>query len=185
MSLSLPPGVVGVSVQVDGTAIPEETAKNEIPLDPGPHRIVVTARDREPFAANMEAKEREHTELDVRMNPTAPPPRPLEPPPADNRRVGAIASTAGAVALITGGVLAFSQAGREQAEARRTCAALLVPCDDLSDPIRTWDALALAGWVGGAGLGVLSVFLWKDIITKPKQTAVVVTPGGLLLRGSF
>jgi len=53
--------------------------------------------------------------------------------------------------------------------------------------VRTWDAVALASFIGAAGLTTLAIVLW----VKPKAVASAPTarielrPGGLAVSGSF
>ncbi len=101
----------------------------------------------------------------------------------------AILATAGAVVLVGGGVASFILAGSAADDAKAACLKQ-VSCDDKKGPVRTYDALALAGWIGGAGLGAVAVILWSSGGTKdspePKRTTTI-TPGplGVTVTGSF
>ena len=78
-------------------------------------------------------------------------------------------TTAGALAAIGGGIASVLYAGNIAEQARRECPAR-VTCDDERQRVRTWDTLALGGFVVGAGLGVLSVVLWTR---KSRSTAAI------------
>lgn len=124
--------------------------------------------------------------------------KPAEPPPASEvpapeagpKRSLAlpIATTAGAVALVAGGVAAFLVAGNKASDASTLCRTKL-SCDDERSSVRTFDTLALAGFVSGAALGGLSVVLW---VRKPKADAAQTTkprlrigPSGVFVEGTL
>ena len=134
----------------------------------------------------------------------APPPRRLRRAPAENEllrarstsplpkaahgrsRVLPIATTAGAVVLAGTGVAMFLVAGSAQTNAQEDCATKLT-CDDRRARVRTFDALALGGFIGAVGLGVVSVILWTS---KPSEQAAAnarlqAGPGTFALEGSF
>jgi hypothetical protein len=119
---------------------------------------------------------------------TAPPP--VTEPPADTARgpsrVLPIVTTAGAVVLAGTGVAMFLAAGSAQTKAQDDCATL-VSCDDRRSKVRTFDALALGGFIGAVGLGVVSVVLWTS---KPSEHASAAArihagPGSVALEGRF
>lgn len=131
--------------------------------------------------------------------PAAPPPSPApapevdgpppEPPPSRSLALP-IATTAGAVVALAGGVVAFVLAGSAKSDAEATCPTK-PSCDDERSEIRTLDAVALGGFLGAAGLGALSVVLWTK--SAPSSTGALparaarvrATPRALVLEGTF
>jgi len=118
------------------------------------------------------------------------PPAPASEPPADTARgpsrVLPIATTAGAVVLAGTGVAMFLAAGSAQTRAQQDCATL-VSCDDRRSRVRTFDALALGGFIGAVGLGVVSVILWTSKPSEQASTAARIQagPGSVALEGRF
>jgi hypothetical protein len=99
-----------------------------------------------------------------------------------------IATTAGAVAFAGLGVAMFLVAGSAQSDAQAACPKQPT-CDSEQTKVRTFDALALTGFIGAAGLGVLSVVLWtskgpESHGARP-SARVVATPSALGLAGTF
>lgn len=122
---------------------------------------------------------------------TEPTPPPEAPPPAkaEPSHTGAILATAGAVVLVGGGVASFLVAGSAADQAKSDCLKV-VSCDDKKGSVRTFDALALAGWIGGAGLGAVAVIAWSSGGTKdspePKRTTTIAPgPLGVTVKGTF
>jgi hypothetical protein len=120
-----------------------------------------------------------------------PPPSGAEPPPKQegSSHTGAIIATAGAVVLVGGGFASFFYAGSLADQAKTDCLAT-VNCDDKKNGVRLFDALALTGWIGGAGLGAVAVIAWssggdKDSPEKKHSTMIMPGPGGITVRGSF
>ena len=122
----------------------------------------------------------------------AAPPAASQPTPAEKEgpsHTGAILATAGAVVLVGGGVASFFFAGSAADDAKAACLKQ-VSCDDKKGPVRTFDALALAGWIGGAGLGAVAVILWssggvKDSPDPKRSTMIVPGPLGVTVKGTF
>ncbi len=121
--------------------------------------------------------------------PAAAPPAPDKPEEKGPSHLNAILATGGAVVLVGGGVASFVLAGSAADDAKAACLKQ-VSCDDKRGPVRTYDALALAGFIGGAGLGAIAVILWSSGGTKdsplPKRTTTI-TPGplGVIVKGTF
>ncbi len=121
---------------------------------------------------------------------SAPPAGPVTEPPADTARgpsrVAPIVTTAGAIVLAGTGVAMFVAAGSAQKKAQDDCATRL-NCDDRRSKVRSFDALALGGFIGAVGLGVVSVILWTS---KPSEHAsagarIQAGPGSVALEGRF
>jgi len=116
----------------------------------------------------------------------AAPPAPVTEPPREEARSGSIvlplAVTGGAVVFLATGVVTFLLAGSAQSDARKTCPTK-VSCDDEQSKVRTLDAIALTGFIGGVGLGALAVVLWAG---RSSGSAKVTASGStLLLQGEF
>lgn len=117
---------------------------------------------------------------------------PITEPPSEaprSRSLGLpIATTAGAVAFAGLGVAMFLVAGSAQSDAQAACPTRAT-CDSEQTKVRTYDALALTGFIGAAGLGVLSVVLWSSKGPEAHGAAptarLVATPSALGLAGTF
>lgn len=165
---NLPPGG---EVLVDGEPVDPAAS---LTMDPGSHVVTAVAPDHGNFKKNVELAAGATTTVDVVLSryvlaaPTSPA-APPSPPPQHPGRGAAIATTIGAVVLVGGGVASFLVAGAAHDDGAAECARLAVPaCDRKQGTVRTFDALALTGWIAGAALGALSVWLWT---AKPARTS--------------
>lgn len=199
-------------VQLDGVAVPTPLIEGgkAFRLDPGEHNVTARAPGYNPFARKVQVPESVTTTVDVsleRVTGAAPAVAAVAPPPASSggdaapptsggeppadaapgrSRVVPIATTAGAVVLAGTGIAMFLVAGSAQSTAQEECATKL-NCDDRRGRVRTFDALALGGFIGAVGLGVVSVILWTS---KPAEHAAAnarlqAGPGTFALEGSF
>ena len=116
---------------------------------------------------------------------------PAVEPPAEatsgRSRALPIATTAGAIVLAGTGIAFFLVAGNAQSAVKDECA-MKLSCDDGRTRVRTLDALALGGFVGAVGLGVISVVLWTSKSPEHRAAAsahVSTGPGTFALEGSF
>jgi hypothetical protein len=177
-------------------------------LDPGEHEVTARAPGFKPFSRKVQVPENVTTTVDISLEriataatvgaavvaPTsgterAAPASVGEPPPeaAHGRSLAApIAATAGAVVLAGTGIAMFLVAGSAQSTAQQDCVTEL-SCDDRRSRVRTFDALALGGFIGAVGLGVVSVILWTS---KPAEQAATnarftAGPRAFALEGSF
>jgi hypothetical protein len=200
-------------VQLDGVVVATALIDGgkAFRLDPGEHTVTAHAPGYKAFTRKLQVPENVTTTVDVSLErvassaPTAtavvvPPPRApageapstgatVEPPAetAPGRsRVLPIVTTAGAVVLAGTGIALFLVAGNAQSTAKDECAVKL-SCDDRRTRVRTLDALALGGFIGAVGLGVVSVVLWTS--RSPERSAasahVQAGPGTFALEGSF
>ncbi|GAC1537722.1 MAG: hypothetical protein NVS3B10_02070 [Polyangiales bacterium] len=203
-------------VQLDGVGVPPSLVDGAraFRLDPGEHLVVARAPGYRPFSRKVLVPENVTTAVDITLERVAPagalparagaeapappgpaaaapaPPAAARAPPAEappaRSRVLPIATTAGAVVLAGAGIAMFLGAGSAQTSAQRECATKL-SCDDRRSRIRTLDALALGGFIGAVGLGVVSVVLWTS---KPSDQATAnarlrAGPGTFALEGAF
>ncbi len=95
-----------VSVTDDGLALPAASFGTALPVDPGLHTIVATAKGRRPFRTTQTIGEAQVREIVVPVlavdDDAAPKPLPLPPPPANDR--GDPQRTVGLGLVIGGGV---------------------------------------------------------------------------------
>lgn len=175
---TLPPGG---EVLVDGEPVDPAAT---LTLDPGKHVVTADAPDHASFKKNIDLAAGGSTTVDVVLSqyaiaaPTTEP-LPPPPPPAHAGHGPAIATTIGAVALVGGGIVSFLVAGSARDDGAAECARLAAPtCDRKQGTVRTLDALALTGWIAGAALGAVSVWLWT---AKPARASA----SRLVLEGRF
>jgi hypothetical protein len=164
-------------------------------IDPGEHTLVARAPEHETFSRSFQTFEGRTTSLDVALRPLpgpAPPPVDTDPSalPGEDTRSSSrsvalpIATTAGATLLATGGIVAFLLAGSAQDDAQEACR-LRVSCEDERTKVRTFDALALGGFVGAVGLGALSVVLWARHGSSSSSASLRATPRAVVFEGAF
>jgi hypothetical protein len=201
LTVSVPPELRGngtLEVRVDGALLPATSIGSPVPLDPGAHTLEATAAGQSPYSTTFTVEEREARPIVipftpppapvlVARGPEAPPPPPTlpAPPPRPSRGL-AIAATAGAVVLIAGGVGAFAAAGSDQSYWRTACMGQGQGCGNAT-PVRTWDAVALGAWVGGAVAAGTAIVLWTRAARSADsaQATVSAGPGRLSLSGTF
>jgi hypothetical protein len=177
-------------------------------LDPGEHEVTARAPGYKPFSRKVQVPENVTTTVDISLERVAGPapgpaavlppsgatetaaPASVDEPPresAHGRSLAApIAATAGAVVLAGTGIAMFLVAGSAQSTAQKDCV-MQLSCDDRRARVRTFDALALGGFIGAVGLGVVSVILWtsrpaEHIAANARLTA---GPRAFALEGSF
>jgi hypothetical protein len=210
-----PPDVKGLEVSVDGKILAPGLYAAEMPVDPKSHTVEAKAPGKKPFTQTVASQERDTKTVDVVLEdeskvvpapvppvptaggaqtpPTTPPVTPSPPPgttPKGESKTGAVLATVGAVALIGVGVGAYVIADGKQSDGRAQCLTLPTQsaCDDLRSPVRTWDTVALAAWVGGAALATVAIVLWATPGAGGSARAsgrVYVGPGAAGLAGSF
>ena len=185
------------TVQLDTTDnLPPERlhGTDAIRVDPGEHDVRAHATGFKNFVRHVKLEPGQSLVVEVALEPVPPPPPKIIDPPEEEAKqrslVAPIATTAGAVALITVGTVLFVVSGSRQSEQSDTCKGLTT-CDssNTQTTIRTFDALALAGWLGGAALGVTAVVLWTRTgkSAAPAAAGMTLKTAGprLLLEGSF
>lgn len=197
-------------VLLDGVVLAAPLVANgtRFRVDPGEHQLVARAPDHTTKTQKVTLAESASSTVEITLEraavaPTAPPPALTpkheatpapaafatdEPPAAPRPKqsvVLPIATSAGAVALVTAGVVSFVVAGNAANEAQTECPTKL-SCDDERSRVRTFDALALAGFVSGAALGALSVVLWVSRpAAEPRSARVRVGPAGVFVEGAL
>ncbi len=204
-------------VLLDGIALapPLVASGTKFRVDPGEHQISARAPDHVTKTITVSLAESASQDVDVTLErlsgggapPLAPTTAPssattaqpssptpsaqghVDPPhAAEPKRSIALplATTAGAVVLVAGGVAAFVLAGGAADDARADCPTK-TSCDDERSKVRTFDALALGGFVAGAALGGLSTVLW---LSKPSRAEATrprlrVSAQGVFLEGAL
>jgi len=177
-------------------------------VEPGEHVVTARSAGFKPFSRKVQVPEGLTTTVDVSLERTSTAPAAAgtpatasqetlatttasDPPaeaPARRSRALPIATTAGAVVLAGTGIALFLAAGSAESSAKSDCLAK-TSCDDQRSKIRTLDALALGGFVGAAGLGVVSVILWTskapDHAAASSGAWVVATPSSVGVAGAF
>ena len=212
LTVVVPGDTVDAEVRLDGDALVKELWGVPVPLDPGDHRLEAQAPGRAPMAVTITLEERQATLFEVKLAKVTAPPAAVPstesaPPKKDSDagagavgsgasgggrggRGGAILATVSAAVLAGGGVVAYLVAGQSHDDGQTECATRhLATCDDLKQSVRTWDALALGGFIGGAVLGTVAIVLW----TRPSGGAapattrgqIVIGPGTLGVHGAF
>lgn len=195
-------------VQLDGTPVGAPLLDGKaFRLDPGEHSVTARAPGHHNFGRRVQVPESMTTTVDIVLDraaaPTAGPPPPAagasaagaEGAPKGQGAEGAqrrslvvpIATTAGAVVLVVAGVAFVAVAGGAQSDAKASCPQKTT-CDSEQSKVRTFDALALGSFIGGAGLGVLSAVLWTSK-GGDRGAALVAKPafagGSVGVEGSF
>lgn len=178
-----------VVVSLDGRPLAPEALTTPLRLAPGTHRVVARRKvGPESVEKVIDVKERDAVALDLRV-PTATPAKATAlPAPAPASHVEAnttrsslapIVATAGAAVLVVGGTVSFFVAGAAQ-DAGRSCTSV-DDCETQRTRVRTWDALALGGWVGGAAVSALAAVLW----VQSTHVSVTAGPSGAAVGGRF
>ncbi|MBX3225133.1 MAG: hypothetical protein KF795_31740 [Labilithrix sp.] len=172
----------GAEVALDGTSIPLALLDGKaFRVDPGEHVVTAQAPEHDAFKKGLTAAEGTTTSVEIVLTKAtttatarggAGAERLTEPPAEAPRRSLAlpILTTAGAVVLAAGGVVAYVLADGAQADLEKTCATK-PSCEDDKATTRTLDALALGGFIGAAGLAALSVVLWTSSSSAPAESA--------------
>jgi hypothetical protein len=180
-----PPAPADLTVTLDEAPVaPLLLDGRQFRVDPGDHVVAAKAPDRGRFTKTLQVAPGDASSVDVIL-PAAEPPEPLavtEPPPEPPRKshVLAIVATAGAGALAIGGVASFFVAGSRQQDAERACPTKL-SCDSERTRVRTFDALALGGFVGAGALTVAAILLW----TAKPQASKSGVQAALVARGTW
>jgi hypothetical protein len=212
VTLQLPRGVEGVRVTLDNVEVPAERAASPLRVDPGLHKLSVSAADKKPFEREFSLEPRERHTVVVFLESSsapAPSPAPAAPPasarPADRPAGSAAAAgssgggsaapwiVGGASVAMAGVGVGFFLAGRKLADDVDRCQQeTRVACDlDALTSARTTN-YAIAGAAGalslvGAGVTIaLALSKGDDAPSGVKAASgLVVTPNGLGWAGRF
>ncbi len=183
--IRVPPDVKGLRVSLDGKPLVAGVLGMAMPIDASVHHIEAGAPGFLPFRVSFVGKERDRAEIAVQLEgEPARDTRTVQKSVGPNR-TPAIAVTAGALLLTGAGIGAFLVAGGKQSDAREACARGLA-CDDLKSGVRTWDAIALASWIGAGAAAAAAVVLWTSTGPENKAaSALVIGPGSARFEGTF
>jgi len=206
ITVSLPTPLAGdppqAEVTLDGATLSRAALGAPVPVDVGSHTIQARAPGHTPYAMTLTVIERQAAVVEVQLLPlpaaaaTVPAPPPLDAPapprdvpgpPVRSSRTLAAVATAGAVALVGGGLGAYAAAGSDAAYWQGACKNQGPGCGNAA-PVRAWDAVALGAWIAGAGAGVVAVVLWSRPATGSAEAAHADLrggPGNLWLTGAF
>jgi hypothetical protein len=167
-------------------------------IDPGDHAVTARAHGYETFAKNFNLAEgTATTTIEVVLNPEAktPPPAgtasraepitepPREGPPSKSKTLP-IVTTVGAGVFLATGIITFVVAGSAQSDAEKKCPTK-VSCESEQTKVRTFDAFALAGFIGAAGLGALSIVLWTSSSGSGTSASIATRPSWVGIEGAF
>jgi hypothetical protein len=190
-------------VRLDGQPVREAVA---LSVDPGTHEVDAEAPGHIPSTQTVTLEERASTSLEMKLDPSSPPPtapapalpptreapplRTAEPVGSRDRTVPIVAGVS-ALGLVAGGIGAYLTANATLPDAIQRCAqvASLAPdaCASQKNEVRAWDWVAVAAWAGAAGAGtiaILSLTRHRDVASSP-LTSVVLGPTAVRLEGSF
>jgi hypothetical protein len=199
------------AVALDGARLPAAVVGTALPVDPGEHRIEVTAPDRPSTRKDVTLRERDMTTIHVEVAEAAPrravaraitPPSPrstptdpgphspgaspgAEPLPVagGGSHASAVLATVGAVALAGGGVAAFFLAGSAHETAVEQCARIHSVAPGACDGQRA----SVRGWdfaAAGAWLGAAAIGAVAVVEwIRPSSQAVSSAPTAHLLVG--
>jgi hypothetical protein len=187
----------------DGVELGEGGLGVELPVDPGPHKIIVRAKGYEDWSIELSLAERETQTIALEVGPKAPEPPPPPPPRGQprpesdewmksKRTWGYIAGGVGVAGVLTG-VGSFLAMRHADATAKNHCNAETLSCDadgmDALDSGKTWSAVNYVGWgVAVAGLGVGAFLVIMDLEDeRPQSVGLAPLPAGAALsyRGRF
>ncbi|HEY1954743.1 MAG TPA: hypothetical protein VGH28_04010 [Polyangiaceae bacterium] len=192
------PALEGAHVELDGTPVPAGLYGVAMPVEPGLHRVVATAPGKRQFTTEVTLHEREADSATVQWRdaPKLPDEATLEhhdqpaahdarETPSHGSKAGAIVTTVLAAAFLGFGIGSYVAADGAEGDFVSKCPTQLT-CDDLRGPVRTWDALALTGFIAAGAMAVVSVVLWIVPSSKHGASArVELRPFGAALTGSF
>jgi len=204
--------VAGLAIKRDATEIGVGTIGLAIPLDPGPHEIVVSASGYKAWRTTVDlepgprtekvlvpALEREPAKTQAASKPVAPDQpglAPAEPRTTPWRTVGWIGFGVGGATAIAGGVLLAVAKSSYNAVSSR-CGATIGQPSNVCEPgavderNSAYSQANVAGWVivGGAVVAAGGVAL---VLTAPRKggpetprVALGMVPGGVAVRGAF
>ena len=186
-------------VELDGTAVPSGLFGVAMPVEPGTHHVVARARGKREFSTDVTLHEREADTATVKWRdvPKLPDENegatevhelPAQTPAAEHHgsRAGAIVMTVATAALLGFGIGAYVAADGAAGDLATKCPTQLT-CDDLRSPVRTWDALALTGFVAAGAAAVIAVVLWvmPSGSSSAPHARLELRPFGAAFTGSF
>ena len=191
------PAAQDAHVELDGTLVPAGLYGVAMPVEPGLHRVVAKAPGKREFTTEVTLHEREADTATVQWHdvPKLPDeaavpdrhetPGPTEPAARGGSKAGAIATSVLAAAFLGFGIGSYIAADGAASDFALECPNQPT-CDDLRGPVRTWDALALTGFIAAGATAIVSVVLWIVPSGAHKASArLELRPLGAALTGSF
>jgi hypothetical protein len=192
------PDAADAVLSIDGQPA---TAGGSTPVDPGSHRVEVTAQGRAtPAVVTLTLGEGEGRTIDVALPPPAiveaqppePPPEPRRGPrspelPDRPSRTEALLAAGGALALAGGGFAAYAAADAAREQATRSCAQIAsmsaASCDAYRVPVRAWDWTAIGAWAAAGAMATWAAVTWVRAPGAPAR--LVVGAGSVQVTGGF
>lgn len=191
LTLDAPPA--GTTIEIDGRNLTSVGFGVPVPLDPGPHKIVVSAPGRVAFVHSVVLQPKADVGVQITLRPEGAAPAPaMAPPPEPPRtrhplRPYAVLTTVGAVVTIGAGVGMILGSGAVLSSKEGTC----TDRENCSTKgtVRVLDWAGLGSLVAGAGLTAASIVLWtrpgKTDTARAVHTQLGFAPGRLVLQGTF
>lgn len=160
--------VPDMRVALDGTILAEAALGTALPLDPGEHRIRVTATGYNPWSTTLDLRTEGHTERVV-VPALLPLSSPAAPGEATSTRVWSYAAFGlGAVALGAGVGFTFTALSKAN-EHDALCPEGVDCAPGTNQQLRQLETeidanrnLGIAAFIGGAALATLGVIIWPD-----------------------
>lgn len=182
-------------VLIDGKQIPAARWAMPQLVSAGSHVVEANAEGQVAFHETVNAAPQREIRVAIKLEtskqaPTIATSTPTEEaPPKRGGRGLAIGATIGSVVLLGAGVGAFFVAGSKASDAETECKTQ-PSCDPQRGSIRTFDTLALGGFIGGAALGVVAVLLWAKPTTtsnsaQTRRFRLGLAGAGMRLQGEF
>lgn len=192
LELKLPSDApAGVEVRLDDKPVQPALLGVDIPIDPGPHRVVARAPGRAVYSQQLSMADGARQELEIVLDPLAPP-SPSQPADASSTTSGArppvlaIALLSGGGLAIAGGAITGFIALGHKSDLDRSCTpACPASMQGDIDAFRLNRTLSYVGFgVGLAAVGVGTYFLLHRSPSGSELRAQL-SPNSALLTGTF
>ena len=181
IKVKVPTDIEGVNLTLDDNPI-DPANTDELPIDPGDHRVDANAEKHQPFTLSFTLAEGETKTITVKLplievekGEPPPPPPPEEKPKTELVRktptLGYVIGGVGVVSLVLSGVF-YAKRNSIKSDLDNSCKDLSCPpekADDISSGKSATTLTNVFGVVGVAGVGV-GLYL---ILTAPKEEQLV------------
>jgi hypothetical protein len=193
--------IEGLVVRRSGRAVPQSDWGTEQLIDPGSYLLDANAPGRKPWSSTVQPTG-EGTVFTVHVPVLQPletvvaPPAPVAPEPTDDSgdsmigtigTVGLVVAGVGVVGIVAGAI-AGGIAVSKKGDVEPICADTLICSDadaDVLEGAQSAGNISTALFVVGGLVAAGGVTMWLLAPSDGEQIAVGMTPGGLVLRGSF
>lgn len=154
------------NVTVDGDRT-EPSASGDVEVDPGEHRVVITAPGERPFEQRVQVAEGERKELSLEAAPAPPP----EPAKASGPPLGVwVLGGAGIAAAAVGGIVYLNARSTYDEGANCTSAGCADQRNRSNDVRGTVLASSIVGWTGVAAIGGAGVWWLLSLRGQDSQS---------------